>query len=180
MFFSLNTSQPVNTVISTDDCLMTVMIVTSLAGSALARKSRRYGYLFETEACLCEVLSVKSELVVKTRWSYNNKRKWDLLLYGSRDYATLGTLIRKYTAALEKQWMIENKPCGFDVQEIRLAGLEARVDSCRRRLLELTNGNLDRIEELEGEILPVGNGEKGKSIRYQLVRDAVTAGVYSL
>ena len=30
------------------------------------------------------------------------------------------------------------------------------------------------------KLLAIGNGEKGKSIRYQLVRDAVTAGVYSL
>ena len=146
---------------------------------AVARKSRRYGYLFETEACLCEVLAVKYELGVKTRWSYHKKRKWDLLLYGSRDYTYLPALIRKYGDALEKQWMAENKTCGFDVQEIRLAGLIARVESCRRRLLELTDGKLDRIEELECEILPFGGYKKGESILYNTYRDTVTSCVFT-
>ncbi|MBQ8410076.1 MAG: beta-N-acetylhexosaminidase [Clostridia bacterium] len=146
---------------------------------AVARKSRKYGYLFETEACLCDVLAVKYELGVKTRWSYHNKRKWDLLLYGSRDYTYLPALIRRYGEALEKQWMAENKPYGFDVQEIRLAGLIARVESCRRRLLELTDGQLDRIEELECEILPFGGHKKGESILYNTYRDIVTACVFT-
>lgn len=143
---------------------------------AIAKKSRKYGYLFETEACLCDVLAVKYELGVKTRWSYQNKRKWDLLLYGSRDYTYLPALIRKYQDALEKQWMAENQPFGFDTQEIRLAGLIARVDSCRRRLLDMANGKTTRIEELECEVLPIGR--KGESVCYNTTRDISTSCVY--
>ena len=145
----------------------------------VARKSRRYGYLFETAARLCEVLAVKYELGVKTRWSYQHRRKWDLLLYGSRDYTYLPALIRKYGDALEKQWLAENKSYGFDVQEVRLAGLIARVESCKRRLLELSDGRITRIEELECEILPFGGNARGESVRYQSYRENVTAGVFT-
>jgi hypothetical protein len=145
---------------------------------AVAKKSRKYGYIFETEACLCDVLAVKYELGVKTRWSYQKKRKWDLLLYGSRDYTYLPALIRKYQDAFEKQWMAENQPFGFDVQEIRLAGLIARIDYCRRRLLDLANGELDGIEELECEILPIGS-KKGESVRYSVFNETITSSVFT-
>ena len=58
------------------------------------------------------------------------------------------------------QWMIDNKPYGFDVQDIRLAGVRARVESCRKRILDYLDGKVERIEELECEILPYGAKEK--------------------
>jgi hypothetical protein len=88
-------------------------------------------------------------------------------------------LIRKYGDALEKQWLAENKSYGFDVQEVRLAGLIARVESCKRRLLELSDGRITRIEELECEILPFGGNARGESVRYQSYRENVTAGVFT-
>jgi len=146
---------------------------------AVARKSRKYGYVFETAACLCDVLSVKYELGVRTRWSYQNKRKWDLVLLANREYTVLPSLIRKYKDAFEKQWMAENKPRGFDVQDISIAGVIARVESCRDRLFDFTDAEIDRIEELECEILPFGGNAKGQSIYYNKKRAIVTASAFS-
>jgi hypothetical protein len=56
--------------------------------------------------------------------------------------------------AFEKQWNRENRPTGFDVQEIRLGGLWQRVDSCRRRLLDYVNGKVSEIPELAVTLLP--------------------------
>ena len=44
---------------------------------------------------------------------------------------------------------MENKPHGFDVQDLRLGGLMKRLDSCRERLQELYDGSIEVIEELE-------------------------------
>lgn len=55
----------------------------------------------------------------------------------------------QYKSAYQAQWMQENKPHGFDVQDIRLGGLMQRVKTCRARLEDYCAGRLDRLEELE-------------------------------
>ena len=50
---------------------------------------------------------------------------------------------------------------GFDVQDIRLGGLAARVKSCMERLQALYDGSITVIEELEEMPLDIyGNGEE--------------------
>ena len=44
-----------------------------------AKKSRKYGYIFKTAAKLCEVLSIKYELGLKTRKAYERGDKTTLL-----------------------------------------------------------------------------------------------------
>ena len=70
-----------------------------------------------------------------------------------KDYVKAYKAIEKFALAFEKQWNIENKPTGFDVQDIRLGGLLRRTDSCRRRLLDYTSGKIDEIPELAFELL---------------------------
>ena len=50
--------------------------------------------------------------------------------------------------------MSENKPHGFDVQDLRIGGLLYRTESCRQRLLDFADGKLTRIEELDEPLLP--------------------------
>ena len=72
----------------------------------------------------------------------------------NEDYSKLEKLIPEFHKAYEKQWFAENKTNGFDVQDLRIGGLIQRTKSCRKRLLDYVSGKIDRIEELEGEILP--------------------------
>ena len=84
-----------------------------------------------------------------------------------------------FAKAFEKQWFIENKTCGFDVQDLRLGGLIRRLDACRRRLLDYSAGKTDRIEELEGELLPVMPGKPvGESIAFNNYALCATANRY--
>lgn len=126
----------------------------------VAKQSRKYGYVFESAACMADVLAVKYELGVKVRRAYREGNREELQCLADNEYAILPSLIKKYQAAFEKQWMRDNKSYGFDVQEIRLAGVRARVESCRRRLYDYLNGKIDRIDELETELLPYGAREK--------------------
>ncbi len=142
---------------------------------AVARKSRKYGYIFDSAAALCQVLAIKYELGVKTRWSYQKGRKWDLHLYANRAYIQLGTALRRYRDALETQWMNENHPYGFAVTEYRIAGVAARVDSCRRRLSELSDGLIEEIDELKTEILVYPDSNPGESISYNNYAENVSA-----
>ena len=126
-----------------------------------AAKSRRYGYVFDSAAKLCDVLAVKYELGVRTRAAYKAGDKEALKSLADNEYAKLVKLINVYARAFEKQWMLDNKPHGFDVQDLRIGGLIRRTESCRRRLLDYVSGKIDRIDELEEDIL--ANGPVGES-----------------
>jgi hypothetical protein len=126
---------------------------------ATARKTRRLGYMFDSAAKLCDVLALKYDLGVKTRAAYKAGDKAELARLAREEYAEVARRLAKFAAAFEKQWYTENKTAGFDVQDLRLGGLLRRTDSCRRRLLDYASGKIDRIEELECELLPLVKGD---------------------
>ena len=122
--------------------------------AATAKKSRKYGYVFETAAKLCEALAVKYELGLRTRRAYEAGDKATLESLAKNEYVKVEKLIAAYADAFRRQWMKDNKPHGFDVQEHRLGAILYRTASCRRRILDYVAGKLDRIEELEMPLLP--------------------------
>ena len=66
----------------------------------------------------------------------------------------------RFYHAYEQQWMIENKPHGFEVQDIRLGGLIQRMKHCAKRLQEFVSGERSELPELSEHLLdPFGNGE---------------------
>lgn len=142
--------------------------------AATAKKSRRYGYLFDNLAKLCSALEVKAELGVKTREAYRSGDKDALRALANNDYCEAIKRIKLFAASNEKQWMLENKPQGFDVQDIRLGGCLRRLESCRRRLLDYVDGKVESIPELEGELLPFG--AKDESIIFNDVLKNMTVG----
>ena len=145
---------------------------------AIAKKSRKYGYLFDTQAKLCDVLAVKYELGIKTRAAYKAGDKAELRRLAEEDYAKVIKLVDVFGRAFEKQWFCENKTNGFDVQDIRLGGVIRRASACRRRLLDYVNGKIDRIEEIEGELIPVKpNSPVGESISFNSYSKSATANI---
>ena len=144
--------------------------------AALAKKSRKYGYLFDTQAKLCDVLSLKYDLGVRTRRAYQNGDKEALLRLANEDYPEIVKRIGVFARAFEKQWFAENKTSGFDVQDLRLGGLMQRLTSCKRRLIAYAKGEISRIEELECEVLPFG--AEGESIAFNSNRLAASTNVH--
>ena len=130
---------------------------------AVAKKTRKFGYLFNTAARLCDALAVKFELGYKTREAYKAGDKDALRSLAENEYVEAEKLIKAYALTFEKQWFYENHPCGFDVQDIRLGAIIRRTSSCRRRLLDYVNGKIDSIPELEEDLLPF-RAEPKKSI----------------
>lgn len=124
-------------------------------------KHYRWGWLFETMKTLCDVLAVKAEIGVRTRAAYK-----------AGDIRTLRNLVGEYDkiisatdafyVAYERQWMFENKPHGFDVQDLRIGGMKQRVLHCKKRLEAYLRGELKTLPELEETILDVeGGGTEG-------------------
>ena len=113
-----------------------------------AKNSKEYAYMFASYAALCRVLSVKYDLGYLTREAYQKGDKKALAALLPDYEKTLG-LLEEFTAKYENMWFKENKPHGFDVQDIRLGGIMQRTKSCMRRLKEYVDGKSDRVEELE-------------------------------
>ena len=105
-------------------------------------------YLFETQEKLCAVLSIKAELGRRTREVYQSRDR-EVLVTLIQDYRTMLQTMQDFYYTYRKQWFTDNKPHGFDVQDIRIGGVIRRVQSCMERLQELYDGTIDRIEELE-------------------------------
>ena len=128
----------------------------------------QYSYIFDTAKNLCEVLSIKYEIGVRTRKLYLEKdynSMKELLL----DYDKLIDNLNSFYFAFEHQWMLENKPQGFDIQDIRIGGLILRIKHCKKRLEQFLNGDICKIEELEEPVLDIsGDGMNitGKPIEY--------------
>jgi len=131
---------------------------------AVGKKTRKYGYIFNTAAKLCDVLADKYEIGVRTRAAYKAGDKVELLRLSREEYSRIESNLREFIKTFEKQWMRENKPFGFEVQHQRLGGLLVRIGACKKRLAEYNAGRLDSIPELEEEILTFR--KDGESIYY--------------
>ena len=117
------------------------------------KKAGDYKYLFTSQKKLCEVLLIKYELGVKLRKAYkaNDKETLKVLL---SEIKLLKSKVEEFYKAYRKQWHIECKTIGFEVQDYRIGGLIQRLDTCYNILNDYLNGKINRIEDLEQELLP--------------------------
>ncbi len=115
--------------------------------------SADYQYIFDTAKALCELLAVKTDLGVRTRMAYLCNDTDTLKYLAENDYSLAIALTKNFSKVFWKQWSKENKPFGFDIQDIRLGGVIMRLEKCKERLLEYVSGNICNIPELEEKIL---------------------------
>ena len=139
-------------------------------------KQNEYSYLFDTAAKLCRLLEKKVCLGLKTRKEYSDKdinKLRDII----SEYDSVIALTEAFYETYEKQWMAENKPHGFDVQDIRLGGLMQRIKHCRLQLLRFVNGEIEVIEELEEDLLDIKKRPSGNSLEFNNWGYSVTANI---
>ena len=129
----------------------------------LKKKMPQFEYICDSYKALCEVLVHKYELGIKTRKYYKEKNLVELGLL-VKEYDLTIRKLRKFIIAFRNLWFTENKPHGFDVQEIRLGGTLLRLQSCKERISNYLNGKIDIIEELEEDLLDL-DGKSGKNHR---------------
>ena len=108
-----------------------------------------FDYLFRSAKALCDVMAIKMELGVRTRDAYMEGSIENVLPC----YRELLEKLEVFYTVYRAQWLQENKPQGFEVQDIRLGGLIQRVKHCIWRLEEYAAGNIHKIDELEEPVL---------------------------
>lgn len=122
-------------------------------------KGGEFGYIFDSLKALCEVLSLKAELGVKLRAAYKAGDKASLAEL-SKDMKKIEVRLDKFYAAFRKLWFTENKPHGFDVQDIRIGGVMRRMKSCRETVEGFVKGEISEIPELSENLLYAKPSEK--------------------
>ena len=114
----------------------------------MCNRKSEYNYLFKTMYSLSRFLEYKSYMVEELYYAYEKKDKQALAVALERVKTSVSRL-NSFLKAYEKQWRTECKELGFEVQQIRMNGLKARLQYVAKRLEEYLNGKADRIEELE-------------------------------
>ncbi len=108
-----------------------------------------FSYLFVTLSSLARTLEIKYDLGLRTRKVYQEKGS---LLEIVERYEELLRRLDVFYNYFKDLWFRENKPQGFEIQDIRLGGLRQRICHCKQRLLEYIDGTIEEIPELEEEI----------------------------
>ncbi|MBQ9132234.1 MAG: beta-N-acetylhexosaminidase [Clostridia bacterium] len=118
-----------------------------------ANSGSQFAYVYDSLAALCNVVSMKYDLGVRTRAIYKANDK-DAMRDLIGDYHKTMNALEDFINKFRVLWFKENKPHGFDVQEQRLGGLLLRLRSQSQRLMDYALGEIDSIPELEEELLP--------------------------
>lgn len=121
-----------------------------------SKKAGEFSYLFDTLSKLCFVLDKKADIGIRTRELYLKKDKEGLenIL---KDYTSVIKRLQDFYGTFMFQWNKDNKPFGWEIQDIRLGGLEKRVKYCKDKIADFISGKIDSIPELEEEILIYSN-----------------------
>ena len=112
----------------------------------------RFGYLFETLASLCRVLSTKATLSVELRNAYLKKDKKALreIIDG---IPPMVEELDRFIRLFRKQWMTENKLFGYEALEMRFGAVRQRALGTRELVEMYLKGEIQRIEPLEEKVL---------------------------
>lgn len=114
------------------------------------------GIYFRSLAQLAKALSRKASLGQRTRDLYSSGDQ-DGIRQLLEEYDICTQDISDFLRAFRTAWMSENKPFGFETQDLRIGGLIQRMISCRERLAAwLENG--EPIPELEAPTLDYKGG----------------------
>lgn len=121
----------------------------------------RFGTFFAYAKSLADVLTYKATLGIKTRELYKHCDKTALCTLAEDEYTQTIERLKVFYDAAKRIWEEEKKQNGFEVIDYRIGGLIARVEHCKQMLLDYCHGKLDKIDQLEEELLDYyGNGNE--------------------
>ena len=141
-------------------------------------KATNFKYLFTMRRRYCELMELKYALGAKTRQYYKSGDKDALRELIQSAYIPLADKIKSFHEAYKEEWFEENKPFGFEIQDLRNGGLIFRINACRERLEAYLEGKTASIPELEEDLLDVnGSATHGKRMIKYNVKHALNVSV---
>lgn len=121
--------------------------------------SINYKDLFKFYKEMTSFLSYKAELGIEILNAYKVDDKKELSKIAYNDIALAIEELERFRKTWRKLWFSTNKAFGYEVIDIRLGGLLARLETTGMRLEQYIDGKIDTIEELEVERLNILRGK---------------------
>ena len=129
-----------------------------------SQRAGDYAYLFETQARLNELLALKIEATSGIQKAYHEGDKARLKDIADKNLPLLYQKVEEFSEQFSRQWQQENKIFGLDTIDIRFGGLLKRIKRAQERLEQYISGQIERVEELEQEILPYNDFYKEQGL----------------
>lgn len=117
------------------------------------KRNPKWEYLFNVQSALCNVLELKSEMGLRIRNAYHSGDKDAINNIALCEIPDVIKRLEGLMEAINVQWEFENKIFGLDVFDLRLGGLNQRLESAGKRLMRYVQGEITRLEELDEEVL---------------------------
>ena len=135
-------------------CLYKCLIIFFYFLEICRKHTPAYDTLFAFYHSLASTLAGKADLGVRLKKAYD-----------AHDLSTLETICEEVIPGIindlsttrllrEHLWMQDAKPFGYELVDIKLSGVIARLTSTRLRLRYYIDGRVKRLEELEADRLP--------------------------
>ena len=124
-----------------------------------AGASKHCSLLFGFYAKMAELLSYKAELGIRLYEAYQSKDTGRLGALIASDLLPAQAAAEHLRDLWRRLWFSTNRPFGFEVIDIRMGGLLARLQTAQLRIEQYLAHEINCIEELEGERLPVLRGK---------------------
>lgn len=132
----------------------------------LADRGEKLSYVFDTLAKLSSVLELKCDLGVQLKAAYDANDKAALSRLADEVIPELLSRFDIYYEAFRRQWYLESRPGGFDVQDLRFGGLKQRLLNAQRTVRAYVAGEIEAISELKVPRLPFDcrDSDEGRDI----------------
>ena len=130
----------------------------------VSKRAGDYSYIFETQAQLNALLALKISITSGIQKAYREGDKEGLADLAEKDLPQLYQMVEDFSDQFSRQWQQENKIFGLDTIDIRFGGLLKRIKRAQERLEQYISGQIDRVEELEQEILPFNDFYKDQGL----------------
>lgn len=107
---------------------------------------------FHAARALADAAAARITLMKELLKAYEKRNRTGLVKAANELIPAALTALREYDEHFCKDWRETAKPFGLEVIQRRNAGVAARLEETRRRILELLQGKIEKIEELDAAL----------------------------
>ena len=145
----------------------------------MRKRNGSLNYIFETQYHMAKVLELKCAAGIELRQAYKTGDRKTLEFYVSSIYPKLIEEVKEFLAVYHTQWLCENKVFGLDCIDLRIGGLIQRVITAKLRVEQYLNQEIERVDELEEDLLTFAGEEEGGPTRVSYWHYMVTPSIIS-
>ena len=110
--------------------------------------------IFEYYQLLAEILYQKAGITEQIQKAYFKKELNSMASISENELKQIEELTEALRNMRQRIWMKEYKPFGYEILDIRFAGVSVRAKSAANRLTQYIQGEIECIPEVEEKILP--------------------------